>query len=219
MVASGWWGGSTELVPKATDRQATRACSRTWSSCRALGPGQSPFPWFCGRGEGQGARGGCTDQLPSICSRYSMEQLSTTSSMVPLAFKLGRTWETRVGRQERAHRDEPVQGLHRARPQHTGSIAIPAPPQLAGPSHRPGLGPLQAPDPASVTCRPGPQITLVGGRVSCSWFSVQLACPSWHLGSHPPLSPHNPNTTPREDSTETLLGAPLDLVPRPQALL
>ena len=52
-----------------------------------------------GGGERAEERKGSTQTgLPSMCSRYSMEQLSTTSSIAPLAFKLGRIWKTGAGR-------------------------------------------------------------------------------------------------------------------------
>lgn len=43
-------------------------------------------------------KGSTQTGLPSMCSRYSMEQLSTTSNIAPLAFKLGRIWKTGAGR-------------------------------------------------------------------------------------------------------------------------
>ena len=92
-------------------------------------------------------RGGTRKQtgLPSICSRYSMEQLSTTSSIAPLARRLGRIWKTRAGGGMRGCRDHPsppigakpsAHGSHRQRPLHAPLRAV----RLSGP------GPLRVPE-------------------------------------------------------------------------
>ena len=70
--------------------------SRPWRNLlsRSRRPGPRPWP----RPSSHGSRGTRNQRgLPSICSRYSMEQLSTTSSIAPLAGRLGWIWKTRAG--------------------------------------------------------------------------------------------------------------------------
>ena len=139
----GWLGEAATALA----RYASQGLPLDWKAWLAHERLCGPVPLSRGR-DGRGANGRAEIWPPSICSRYSMEQVSTTSSMVPLACKLGRIWNTRWAgpqhTQVTTHHGAPTlhqgSGPSRCRPEERaplGSLRGHLPPPAPGhPCHR-----------------------------------------------------------------------------------
>lgn len=180
----GPWPGPAGRQPQSRypGPRCPGAESRPWRNSLRRSRRPGPRPWPCPSSPWSGGTRNQTG-LPSICSRYSMEQLSTTSSIAPLACRLGRIWKTRAGG------CEGLQGLPESACQ--GQALSPRKPPPASPPPYPS-GPFGSQGLGRSGCPRGTGQTWERAQRTGTWGSVRRALA--HRSPRVPSWPDNDST-------------------------